>query len=212
VPLAAGIWFLGSTLIALFAGGFVAGRLAGVIRFAEGALHGVLAWALATLMTAYFFTSAVGSAIGAIGSAAGAGMSAAANAVGAAVPQQQADQAAKDTGQAISGIANRIAQRGNANVTPEDRNAALDAVAQRTGKTREEVQAIQQQTQQKFDEMKATAAQKARVVGNDAARGVAKASLWTFGALLLGGLASALGGRIGASRARVTAQRSAEFH
>lgn len=46
-----GIWFLISTLVALFAGGWVAGRLAGMPRATDGVLHGIVAWSLTTLAT-----------------------------------------------------------------------------------------------------------------------------------------------------------------
>lgn len=72
----AGVWFALSTLIALFAGGWAAGRLAGFPRKLDGTLHGVLTWGLATLLTVYLLTSAVGGLIGGtmrtLGSVAGA--------------------------------------------------------------------------------------------------------------------------------------------
>ncbi len=56
----AGIWFGISTLIALFCGGSVAGRLAGVPRSTDGLLHGLLTWGVTTLLTLYLLTTAVG--------------------------------------------------------------------------------------------------------------------------------------------------------
>ncbi len=41
----AAIWWVISSLVALFIGGWVAGHLAGVPRSLDGALHGLLAWA-----------------------------------------------------------------------------------------------------------------------------------------------------------------------
>lgn len=77
-----------SNLAALFAGGYVAGRLAGVPRTFAGLMHGVLVWALLTLFAFYLATSAIGSVVsgvtGAVGSAfstAAAGISSAAGAV-----------------------------------------------------------------------------------------------------------------------------------
>ncbi|MEJ7708346.1 MAG: hypothetical protein WKF84_00415 [Pyrinomonadaceae bacterium] len=62
--LGAGIWFIISSLIALFAGGWVAGRLAGIPRNTDSMLHGILTWGLSTLLLFYFLTSTVGSLIG----------------------------------------------------------------------------------------------------------------------------------------------------
>jgi hypothetical protein len=54
------IWWIATTIIALIAGGWVAGRLAGVPRVIESAVHGVLAWSLLTIFSALLITSAVG--------------------------------------------------------------------------------------------------------------------------------------------------------
>ncbi len=44
----AAIWLVGSALVALFAGGWTAGRLSGSRQRADGALHGLIAWCLTT--------------------------------------------------------------------------------------------------------------------------------------------------------------------
>src|SRR4051794_33491551 len=54
----AGIWLIVSTIISLFLGGWVAGRMAGFTR--EGALHGLVTWGAATLLTVLLLTSAAG--------------------------------------------------------------------------------------------------------------------------------------------------------
>jgi len=43
------IWYILSSLISLFAGSWVAGRLANAPRLFDGILHGVLTWCLVTL-------------------------------------------------------------------------------------------------------------------------------------------------------------------
>ena len=60
----AGIWFLVTGLLSLFAGGWTAGRLAGIHRPVDSALHGVLTWGIATLVTFYLLTTAVGAIMG----------------------------------------------------------------------------------------------------------------------------------------------------
>jgi hypothetical protein len=50
------VWYALSSLIALFAGGWVAGRLAQTPRLFDGIIHGLLAWSLVTLLTFYFLT------------------------------------------------------------------------------------------------------------------------------------------------------------
>ncbi len=99
----AAIWYAISTLIALFAGGWVAGRLAGARRTFDNTLHGILTWSLTTLLTFYLLTSAVGRLIGGatrfvgstlqtVGSAVGSGASAVAPKVGDAIKQEAAER------------------------------------------------------------------------------------------------------------------------
>lgn len=70
----AAIWWVISSLLSLATGGWVAGRLSGVTRSAEGGMHGMLTWAVAVLATVYLVTSAAGSlmrgAAGVLGTAA----------------------------------------------------------------------------------------------------------------------------------------------
>jgi hypothetical protein len=60
----AAVWWLVSGLISLFLGGCVAGRLAGIPRKADGALHGIIMWGTATLITILLFTTALGGVLG----------------------------------------------------------------------------------------------------------------------------------------------------
>ena len=60
------IWYGVSSLLALFAGGWIAGRLAPVRRVFDGILHGLLTWSLITLVTLYFVTTTLGSILGGV--------------------------------------------------------------------------------------------------------------------------------------------------
>lgn len=70
----AALWWVVASLISLMAGGWVAGRLSGVVRTAEGGMHGMLTWAVAVLAMVYLVSSAAGSlvrgAAGVLGTAA----------------------------------------------------------------------------------------------------------------------------------------------
>ena len=90
----AGLWWLVSSIIALAAGSFAAARLAGAGTRFDGALHGLVIWGLALVMTVYLVTSAVGglvggafSVIGGTMSAAGSAVSSAGTGVASALPQ-----------------------------------------------------------------------------------------------------------------------------
>jgi hypothetical protein len=62
--LGAGIWWVASNVIALAFGGYVSAWLAGIEIRWDGVLHGLITWGIATLLTIYLLTSAVGSVIG----------------------------------------------------------------------------------------------------------------------------------------------------
>ncbi|MBV7441551.1 hypothetical protein KRX57_08960 [Weeksellaceae bacterium TAE3-ERU29] len=63
------IWFIISNLIALFAGGWVAGRFAGFPNKKDGGLHGFMAWALYATISFIYLTSTALGAISGVGSA-----------------------------------------------------------------------------------------------------------------------------------------------
>ncbi|AHM61327.1 hypothetical protein D770_15365 [Flammeovirgaceae bacterium 311] len=77
------IWWVVSNLIAIFAGGYVAGRLAGIPLRTTSTLHGILAWSLYTLVSFWILTTAVGSLISGVGSVLSSTISSAASGVSA---------------------------------------------------------------------------------------------------------------------------------
>ena len=74
----AGIWWALSGILALLAGGWSAGRLAGLRREWEAPLHGLITWAVTTVALVFL----MGSAIGAVVSGAFHAVSTGANVVG----------------------------------------------------------------------------------------------------------------------------------
>jgi hypothetical protein len=54
------IWVLASTIISLFCGGWVAGHFSRTWSRGEGALHGVVAWSVASLFGLYVLTAGIG--------------------------------------------------------------------------------------------------------------------------------------------------------
>lgn len=83
----AGIWWVLAGVIAAFAGGMTAGRLAGAARVGTAHWHGLVTWCVTTMLVVYLLTSAVGGVLGGafnvLGSAvSGAGKAAASTASG----------------------------------------------------------------------------------------------------------------------------------
>lgn len=124
------IWYIISTLIALFAGGYVAGRLAGFPKKSTAGLHGILSWALFTLLSLYMLNSAVGRVFNVVGSTLSTVASTAGSAVGAVVPD--------DLGQRIS------QQLQQSNITLSDIRREAFQLLEDTGKPALDPQNLQQ--------------------------------------------------------------------
>src|SRR5579871_2158536 len=99
LSIAAGIWFAVSGILAALAGGYTAGRLAGVPNESTAGWHGLTTWALATLVIFYLLTSTLGgilggayrgitSALGGVASAVGSTAQTAAQVAAPGVPQK----------------------------------------------------------------------------------------------------------------------------
>lgn len=166
----AAVWFVISSLIATYAGAWVAGRLSGAPRTTDGTLHGVLTWAAATLLTMFLLTSAVG---GVIGGAAGL-LSRAIPAAGKAANSSDAQSQLQNMG-----IDTEALKQQAQSVLP----------GAPTGRAQGEPQPTEEQKQRME--------QKAREAGDVAARGVAKAAFWSFVVLVLSAAAAAYGGTRG---------------
>ncbi|WP_421828880.1 hypothetical protein [Larkinella sp.] len=80
------IWYIISSLISLFLGGWVAGRLASAPRLFDGVIHGILTWCLVTLLTIYFLTTTIGNLIGGAGRLVGGVVRSAGNVAASAAP------------------------------------------------------------------------------------------------------------------------------
>ena len=125
----AGVWLVISSLVSLFLGGYIAGRLGGTFN---GWLHGLATWAAVTMLTILLLTTAAG---GLIGTASGLASFAVNNSDKVSrtqlppVVQQQIDQLA---GQARVSADQAAAQAQQ--TTPEQKAAEARQVGQRAAK------------------------------------------------------------------------------
>jgi len=268
--ISAAVWWLVATLVALFFGGWVAGRMAGVPRRTAGGLHGLVVWSVATLVGVYLATSVVGSLASGVFGALGAGASALGDAAGAAAApatqpgaqpappaaqprdtwaaierevsemlrqtgdpnlqpgalQQQGQQAASDA-QAAADVPRdpspalpelrdawtAAVERGRGVVSHVDRQDLANVLAARTGRTPEEARRMvdrwANQLQPQAQPAPGVGAPppgpdaerleaQARAMAQDTAEAASTAALWAFGILVLGALAAAAGGALGA--------------
>lgn len=108
----AGIWWGVSSIVSLFAGGWVAGHLAGVPDKTDAMLHGIVTWGLATIAMAYLLASIVGSIVSGGASVVGTATTAAGSAAAAAaVPAASAaKQQLEESGISVDSLMNQAKQ------------------------------------------------------------------------------------------------------
>jgi len=223
-----GIWSLIAPLIALFLGGLVAGRVAGIIDRGAGAIHGAVLWSLALLagvwMTLFAVRFIVGTTAKATGAVAGAAAEAAKGAVGSAGGASSA--LGIDANDLMGPVNDRLRAAGKPEVTADqmqatvrdvastavregrlDRDLVVTAVARNTSLDRADAQQVAAQIEQRFDEKKAAIGQRASEVAGaaqgkamHAAETTGKGLLGVFFALLLGLVSAMLGAMLGVSR------------
>jgi hypothetical protein len=167
----AGIWAAVAALISLFAGGLVAGRLAGVLTPGDGALHGGILWGLSVILTLWLTMAGAGVILGGafqlVGTAAGAGLG---------VVQD-------DPGIVIEAVV-----RG-------DREAAVQIITERTGLTRQEADRMVRDIEGMVGGVDVEE-QDVRRTADQVTAGVAQASWWALLALLLSAGAAMAGAAI----------------
>ncbi|MBT2324764.1 hypothetical protein J7E62_20715 [Variovorax paradoxus] len=180
--IAAGVWWIASSALALFAGGWVAAHLAGAPDKTDASLHGLLTWGLATIVTAYLVTSLIGAAVGGGGKLLGS--AAIASAAGASGPVADVVRRQVPSDLSIDNLKNqaqqRLAQGANPGAAPADPSAPLT------------------------EEQKAQADAKARQVADNAAKRASQAALALLLAMVIGAIAATFGGSLAGRRYWVT--------
>lgn len=141
----AGIWVGVSTLLALAVGAFIAGHSAP----SKGALHGVLCWAVTTLITVYALSSLAGGVIGTASRVAGTGISLAGQSVAAVAPG------------IASGVKDQLKQNG-VDFDFADIRTQLETLLRQTGKAELSPEALKSQAAGAVQDGKATAGQSAK--------------------------------------------------
>ena len=101
------VWFVVTGLLAVFIGGAVAANLSGLAEPTDGAIHGVLTWGLAMIVTLAFVTTSVGRLLGGLATLTGEALSLAGNVAGSAanVAGSALGAAGNVTGSVVSGTA-----------------------------------------------------------------------------------------------------------
>ncbi|MEJ7687472.1 MAG: hypothetical protein WKG52_11010 [Variovorax sp.] len=167
----AGVWWVASSAVALFAGGWVAAHLAGAPDKTDASLHGLLTWGLATIVAVYLVASAVGAAVS-----------------GGASMLGTAATASAGAGGSIADAAKR--QLGGADVSVESiKNEAQQRLAQAAGQAPTGAPVA-------TEEQKAAAEAKARQAADATAKRSSQAALAVLLAMVVGAIAATFGGSL----------------
>lgn len=81
------IWLAASTVVSLFLGGVTAGRMSGTTDEGDGALHGLVTWAVVMAVSLFMLTTAIGGIINGVTSAFASVVSTAGQAAGDVAPE-----------------------------------------------------------------------------------------------------------------------------
>jgi hypothetical protein len=220
-----GVWSLIAPLVALFVGGYVAGRGAPTMTRGTGASHGLVVWGLTTLVGASMFAMVASALVGGVVSVGKAAASAGSSALGAAATG--ASGAARSVGidadDVLAPVNDRLRAEGKPTVSADqleaatrdvaqtavrggglDRDTLAAAIARNTALSRPDAEEIadriearvQQASGEVSDRMHA-AAQKAETGALKVGDATGKVFWGVFGALLLGLIAALVGGALG---------------
>jgi hypothetical protein len=223
-----GIWSLIAPLIALFVGGIVAARTAGVVDKLGGALHGAVLWGLSTLVGVIVMGMALSSLLGAVFNVGKAAVSATGTAVAGVA--SQAGGAAQafgiDADDALGPVNQRLQAQGKPTVTADqlqsatkdvvndavrtgklDRNQLVTALARNTALSRRDAEDVANRVETQFNQKAGQLKGEAQQAGQQVQHGALKAAdttgrvFWgAFGALLLGLISAVLGATLGVSK------------
>lgn len=205
-----GVWSIIASLIALFAGGVLAGHIAGPVDRLGGALHGAVLWALNTLGSLVLIAVTAGmlaQGVARVGSSAMIAAGGMDNLTGSADPMSKLGIDEKDL---LAPVNQKLQAQGKAAVTAEqlrasvqsaaktamqqgrfDREILITALQRNTELSRADVEDLAGQLEQRYERVR----DQAQTSALQAAESTGKGLWWLFGALLLG-LGAAVGGAV----------------
>ncbi len=192
------IWAGISMLISALVGAYVAGRMSGLKRKTDGILHGVVSWAVTTLLFVVLATSAGGSLLSGLFSSVGQGASALAQSGGSAGGVTQ--MLNRQLGTSISPDEMKTLQ---GHIAAGRRDQAIDYMSSSMGVQRDRASTVVDQALI-LSGSPEQASPQGRAAADRAIEGASTAAWVVFGAVALSLVLSFIGGLLGAMGARRT--------
>ena len=130
LSLGAGLWWVISGIVAAGIGGYLAGRLSGKPSSSTTAYHGLISWALSTLVIIYLVSSAASSLVGGSLSSVSGALSGAGNAIGGSVQNavQNAGPSLNNMNDPMARIENQIRSTSGGQDPAALRDAAASSI------------------------------------------------------------------------------------
>ena len=213
IGMSTGIWTVVVWIIALFAGGAVAGYSAGVLERPRGAIHGFVLWSLATILSIFMVAGVLRTVVKGTLAAAETAVTAA-----GAAGEGMGQALDLDVDVLIAPLNERLRMEGKPTVTADeiqsalrdvsvtavqqgrlDREAVVTALTESTRLSRGDAEDLAIRVEAWFD-AHAGVAQDVRSGLLSAADTTGKVMWWVFGGLALGLIASVAGSTLGHAR------------
>jgi len=228
LSIGAGLWWVISGIVAAAIGGYIAGRLSGKASQSTTAYHGLIAWAVSTLVVVYLISSAASGLVSGALSTASSALGGAGKAIGGSVQTavQTAAPSLNNMSDPIAAIENKVrsasgnqdpatlrdsaatAVRAALSGDPAQQAAATDKAADALAKAQSipPDQAKQQveQYQEQYKQTVGQAKERAKQAADTTAKTVSQGALFGALALLLGALAAFFAGGASAVTPTVT--------
>lgn len=220
---ASGIWLLVTSLISIWIGSCVAGRLSGGPRRTDGLLHGVVTWSVSTLAMVMLLATTLGALLGGTGALlsnaipqgtqntpaaasltdqikgmfpqAGALLPPTGRTDGQQVPGELTSLAQQDS--ELAAAMARMEKNGGASRATQARDQVVQILTSKHNMDQAQATSLVNQWDQQFQQVQRQVEQKTRQAGDVAARGISQGALVGFIALLLGIAVAAWGGWVG---------------
>ena len=212
------IWIAASTLLGIFAGGYVAAHLAGIPDELDGVLHGLLTWALGTILVFFLLTSTASSVLSGVSTLVAEGIGLIGASVEDVAPEvleafdvrdgviasieeevgtvEGVDNTTTNT-ELVIAVANLARMDAESEGVAEARQVAVDILVEQTEMTPTEAQAMIDDWEAQYRQAMANADEVAEEAAANFADALAATSGILFLTLVIGAFAGGAGGFVG---------------